>query len=366
MTIIQILAAQATERPDVPAILAPGRTPLTYRRLHDGVGEVVLALNRMGIGCGDRVAVVLPNGPEMAMAFLAVSAAAVCAPLNPAYRANEFEFYLTDLNAKALIVLAGADSPAREVAAALNVPIIELVPEAQAAAGLFTLRGTETVEVAAPLFTQAEDQALVLHTSGTTSRPKIVPLTQANLCVSAQNIARSLALTQEDRCLNIMPLFHIHGLEAALLASLAAGGSVACTPGFAAPSFFPWLDELRPTWYTAVPTMHQAILTRAEAHRETIARVPLRFIRSCSSALPPTVMLELERVFGVPALEAYGMTEASHQMASNPLPPAKRRGRGGVPSWRFSTGLASARQGKGDEEAGAALGISSSRVHACD
>ncbi|MHB9133120.1 MAG: AMP-binding protein [Armatimonadota bacterium] len=319
MTIAALLAAQAAERPDAPAILAPGRDPLTYRRLYEGVGEAVLALNRMGIGRGDRVAVVLPNGPEMAMVFLAVSSAAVCAPLNPAYRANEFEFYLTDLHAKALIMLAGADSPAREIATAIGIPIIELTPGVEA--GLFTLRGTETVDVATPIFTRAEDQALVLHTSGTTSRPKIVPLTQANLCVSTQNIAQSLALTPDDRCLNIMPLFHIHGLAAALLASLSVGASVACTPGFSAPSFFPWLEELRPTWYTAVPTMHQAILTRAEAHRETIARVPLRFIRSCSAALPPTVMAELERVFGVPALEAYGMTEAAHQMASNPLPP---------------------------------------------
>jgi acyl-CoA synthetase (AMP-forming)/AMP-acid ligase II/aryl carrier-like protein len=167
--------------------------------------------------------------------------------------------------------------------------------------------------------------ALVLHTSGTTSRPKLVPLTQANLCASAHHIRATLALSATDRCLNLMPLFHIHGLIAAVLSTLAAGGSVICTPGFYAPEFFGWLKEFRPTWYTAVPTMHQAILARAASNREIIAECRLRFIRSSSSALPPVVMAELEAVFGAPVIEAYGMTEASHQMASNPLPPRARK-----------------------------------------
>src|SRR5262249_39898910 len=174
-------------------------------------------------------------------------------------------------------------------------------------------------------FAQPDDVALVLHTSGTTSRPKIVPLTQTNICTSAHNIQAALALTAEDRCLNIMPLFHIHGLIAATLATLAAGASVMCTPCFDVTTFFAWMEAFHPTWYTAVPTMHQAILTRAESNREIIARCPLRFLRSSSAALPPQVMAALERVFQTPIIEAYGMTEASHQMASNPLPPRARK-----------------------------------------
>jgi acyl-CoA synthetase (AMP-forming)/AMP-acid ligase II len=152
-----------------------------------------------------------------------------------------------------------------------------------------------------------------------------VPLTQRNLAVSAANVSASLALTESDRCLNVMPLFHIHGLVAGLLAPLSAGGAVACTPGFDAFKFYEWMDELRPTWYTAVPTMHHLILSRASRHAEVIERVGLRFLRSSSASLPPPVMEGLEEAFGAPMIEAYGMTEASHQMASNPLPPDERK-----------------------------------------
>lgn len=261
----------------------------------------------------DRVAVVLPNGPEMAIAFLGTACGAVCAPLNPGYRRAEFSTYFEDLRPKLLIVQKGLDSPARAVATELGIPILEF--------------SMDLLAGAAPQFDppQSSDVALVLHTSGTTSRPKIVPLSHANLCASARNIGRTLVLTPQDRCLNVMPLFHIHGLVAALLSSLAAGGSVICTPGFLAPEFFPWIEEFSPTWYTAVPTIHQGVLARAAEHRGIVTRHPLRFLRSSSAPLPPTVMLELETVFHAPVIEAYGMTEAAHQMASNPLPPAARK-----------------------------------------
>jgi acyl-CoA synthetase (AMP-forming)/AMP-acid ligase II len=171
----------------------------------------------------------------------------------------------------------------------------------------------------------ADDVALVLHTSGTTSRPKIVPLTHRNVCASAQHIAKSTAFSASDRGLNVMPLFHIHGLIAGILAPLSQGGEVHCTSGFNALKFFSQMEEIKPTWYTAVPTMHQAILSRAANNREVIAKVPLRFIRSSSSSLPPQVLAELEATFHAPVIEAYGMTEAAHQMACNPLPPGKRK-----------------------------------------
>jgi acyl-CoA synthetase (AMP-forming)/AMP-acid ligase II len=170
-----------------------------------------------------------------------------------------------------------------------------------------------------------DDEALVLHTSGTTSRPKIVPLLHRNLAASAGHIGATLALTPADRCLNVMPLFHIHGLVAAVLSSLAAGASVCCTPGFNALRFFAWLDEVRPTWYTAVPTMHQAILARAPRNPESVERAALRLIRSSSASLPPQVMRELEATFRCPVIESYGMTEAAHQMTSSPLPPGARK-----------------------------------------
>ena len=319
-TIAALLAAGEAGR---PAIRAPERPSLTFAGLRALAERTVAALNSIGIGRGDRVAIVLPNGPEMAAAFVAIACGATTAPLNPAYKDEEFEFYLTDLKARALVIQQGMESPARAVAARLGVPVVELVPGA--AAGEFTLAGGTPGRAAQAGETGPDDIALVLHTSGTTARPKIVPLTQTNVTASAANIARTLALTPEDACLNVMPLFHIHGLIAATLSSLAAGGAVICTPGFNALKFFGWLDAERPSWYTAVPTMHQAILQRAERNREIIARAPLRFLRSSSASLPAQAMKDLSAAFNAPVIEAYGMTEASHQMCSNPLPPRPQK-----------------------------------------
>ena len=313
-------------RMDHAAIAAPGRPALSYGGLQALTRRTIESLNRVGIGRGDRVAIVMPNGPEMATAFVAVAAGATGAPLNPAYRTDEFDFYLGDLDAKALLIQRGFDSPARTVAMQRGVPVIELVPTTGSGAGDFTLDAGD-LPAGAPSrsgVATAEDVALVLHTSGTTARPKIVPLRQRNVTASAHHIRQTLALMPTDVCLNIMPLFHIHGLIAALLASLAGGASVSCTPGFNALKFFGWFDEVKPSWYTAVPTMHQAILSRAERNRDEVARGRLRLIRSSSASLPPQVMAALEATFGAPVIEAYGMTEASHQMASNPLPPRKR------------------------------------------
>ena len=310
------------------AISAPDRKPLSFGALRAFIAETVQALNAVGVGRNDRVAIVLDNGPEMAVCFLCCASGCTAAPLNPAYRAEEFEFYLTDLRAKLLIVESGKASPSIEVAHKLDVPIAELTPTPEAGAGTFRLtRRDAAISRAATHtgFATSDDVALVLHTSGTTSRPKIVPLTQRNVCASAAHVRATLSLTPADRGLNVMPLFHIHGLIAGLLAPLSAGSEVFCTPGFNALLFFRWMAEAHPTWYTAVPTMHQAILSRAPKNLDVIQANPLRFIRSSSSALPPQVIAELEQSFGAPLIESYGMTEAAHQMASNPLPPRVRK-----------------------------------------
>ncbi|RKI74691.1 AMP-dependent synthetase [Corallococcus sp. AB049A] len=322
-TLEALLAAGRTE--DV-ALGAPGRQGMSYGALRELTANVREQLNAWGLGLGDRVALVLPNGPEMAAAFLAVASAATTAPLNPAYRADELTFYLDDLQARALVVLEGTQEPAREVARARGIPLIELRPALDGPAGHFTLQAAQPMSGAAhrPGLANPDDVALVLHTSGTTARPKQVPLTHANLRASARHIGAQLGLGPTDACLNIMPLFHIHGLVAAVLSSLGAGGRVVCTPGFNALRFFSWFEEVRPTWYTAVPTMHQALLERARRNAGSLKDHHLRFIRSSSASLPPQVMEELERVFGVPVIESYGMTEAAHQMASNPLPPRPR------------------------------------------
>jgi acyl-CoA synthetase (AMP-forming)/AMP-acid ligase II len=309
--------------PAAPAIGAPDRTAMTRGALLRLLEQTGGALRSLGIRQDHAVAMVMPNGPEMAAAFVAVASWATAAPLNAAYRADEFDFYLGDLEAKALIIQGGQDSPARAVAAQRKIPVIELTADASGPAGSYTL-SARFADAGAPR-PDPDDIALVLHTSGTTSRPKIVPLRQRNLAASARNIATTLALTPQDRCLVVMPLFHIHGLVGALLSSLHAGASVHCPTGFNALKFFAWLDQAEATWYTAVPTMHQAILARADRNADVIARRWLRLIRSSSASLPPPVMKQLELTFGCPVIESYGMTEASHQMASNPLPPRPRK-----------------------------------------
>lgn len=324
-TIYEVLKERAQTNSNAIAIAAPGRKPLSYGGLLDQAETTVRVLSSLGLGPKDRVAIVLANGPEMATAFLSIACGASCAPLNPAYTREEFDFYISDLDARALIVGAGMDSPARDVAHERNVRLIELDTSNEMQAGLFTLSGTEPGIAGSDSFAQPLDIALRLHTSGTTSRPKLVPLSHANVCRSGLNTATTLSLTDADRCLNVMPLFHIHGLMGAVMASIVAGGSLVCAPGFDPEGFFAWLDEFRPTWYTAVPTIHQAVLALAEANSEVIARRPMRLIRSSSAAMPVQVMQELERVFQTQVIEAYGMTEAAHQMASNPLAPLPRK-----------------------------------------
>ncbi|MCA3253398.1 MAG: acyl--CoA ligase [Pseudomonadota bacterium] len=310
------------------ALGAPGRSGLTHGALRVLIASTLARLNALGIGRGDRVAIVLDNGPEMAACFVACACGVSSAPLNPAYREDEFDFYLSDLRAKALIVARGSTSPAVAVAERHGVRVLELVVPDGTPAGAFVLEPREASRAGPAVqggMAEGADISMLLHTSGTTSRPKIVPLTQANLAASATHIRDTLRLAPGDRGLNIMPLFHIHGLIAGVLAPLAAGSQVFCTPGFNALKFFAWMEEAAPTWYTAVPTMHQAILSRAGKNADVIARHRLRFLRSSSSSIPPQVIRELEETFCAPLIESYGMTEAAHQMASNPLPPAVRK-----------------------------------------
>ena len=314
--IIGLLQGEA----NAPAVSAPSRPGITHGDLRAQTAGLGRQLRGAGIGPDDRVALVLPNGPAMAAAFVGFAPWCATAPLNPAYKPGEFAFYLEDLDARALVVADGTDSAAIEVAESHGIRVLRL--RESRAAGAVHLDGIGEAG-AEP---RGDDAiALILHTSGTTSRPKMVPLSQENLAASARNIAQTLHLEPGDRCLNIMPLFHIHGLMAPVLASLASGGEVVCTPGFDALRFFSWLAEVEPTWYSAVPTMHQAILARAGRNDEAVRGNRLRFVRSSSASLPTSVMASLEEVFDAPVIEAYAMTEAAHQMCSNPLPPAVRK-----------------------------------------
>ena len=314
-------------------ILPEQNITISYGDLRRQVKAVAEQLAAAGVGRGDRVATSLTNGLPVIVSFLAAASAGTAAPLNPAYKEDEFKFYLDDTAAKVLILPPDGADEARRAAVERGVPILTIDMDAN---GTVTLSDrSATASAGRPLGRQpiappsTDDVALVLHTSGSTGRPKRVPLKHANLSISAQNVARSYDLTPGDVSLCVMPLFHVHGLVASTLATLASGGTVVVPAKFSPLSFWRTARDHGVTWYSAVPTLHQLLLARAgdpsDPSRRPAGTEKLRFIRSCSASLPPAVMHALEAAFGAPVLEAYGMTEAAHQMASNPLPPSERR-----------------------------------------
>jgi len=323
-TLAQLFSAEFASR---PAVIIPGGPTVTHGQLRDQVSRLADALVRGGVERQSTVSIVLPNGLEYLTTFLATTCAGtVAAPLNSAYKAEEFKFYMEDAESRAVIVPPGPHR-AREAAAQLNLPVWESQLDA---GGDVQLQRTDSAadRQASANGPRGDDVALFLHTSGTTSRPKGVPLTHANLMASIRNIVATYALTPDDASLIVMPLFHVHGLIGATLSTLMSGGNVIVPPSFSATKFWPLAQQYRATWYSAVPTIHQILLSRADA--DNAPRGGLRFIRSCSAALAPAVFSQMEERFGAPVLEAYGMTEASHQMASNPLPAAGPRKPGSV------------------------------------
>jgi acyl-CoA synthetase (AMP-forming)/AMP-acid ligase II len=301
-------------------ILPEHNVRVSYGTLRDQVHAVAEQLAAAGITPGDRVGMALPNGLPLIVAFLAASMAGTAAPLNPAYKEDEFRFYLEDTSAKVLILPPEGIDDARR-AAGDSVPILTIEMDA---AGTVSLKGVAGRKSFVP--PSVDSVALVLHTSGSTGRPKRVPLAHANLSISAGNVARHYGLGPDDVSMCVMPLFHVHGLVASTLATLSTGGTVVVPSKFSPLSFWRVAKDHGVTWYSAVPTIHQLLLARvSDPAARPAGTERLRFIRSCSAALPPQVMHSLEAAFGAPVLEAYGMTEAAHQMASNPLPPADRK-----------------------------------------
>ncbi len=309
-TLLELL--QAADKNRTAVIVPESNAEVSYGALLQQVTEMADALASAGIGRDDRVAMVLPNGLPTIVCFLAASIAGTAAPLNPNYRQQEFEFYLEDTGAKVMICPPDGAEEARRAASERPILAVDMDDK-----GWVSLRDAKKGATAAT--PKPEDIALILHTSGSTGRPKRVPLQHQNIAISARNVANTYQLSASDVSLCVMPLFHIHGLVASTLATFLTGGTVVVPSKFNPLGFWRLVREYGVTWYSAVPTIHQLLLARA-AEKPAGAET-LRFVRSCSTALPPDVMYRLENVFQVPVLEAYGMTEAAHQMASNPLPP---------------------------------------------
>jgi len=291
---------------------------VTYDSLRQQVLAMADALASAGIRRGDRVAMVLPNGLPAIVSFLAASIAGTAAPLNPAYPYEEFHFFLGDTDARVLLCPPVGAEFARSAAADRKIPVFSV--EMNDKGNVDIIDAPTGASATEPT---ADDIALILHTSGSTGRPKRVPLRHFNLAVSSANIANTYALSEDDVSLCIMPLFHIHGLIGSTMATLLSGGTVVAPTKFNALSFWRTVREHHVTWYSGVPTMHQLLLART--HHKPAEADSLRFIRSCSAPLSPELIHKIEALFGVPFVEAYGMTEAAHQMTSNPLPPRHRK-----------------------------------------
>lgn len=305
------------------ALTAPGKPSLTYKQLRQNVRELAAQLNSFGIGKGDRVAIAIPNSPEMVVTFLAAVTCATAAPLNPKYKQEEFAFYYEDTNAVALIVLDEGIAAAL-AAVTPNMLVIRAISNSDGTLLFEKIGGMERSPRVKQL-AESDDIATILHTSGTTSRPKRVPIHHRNLVASASNIISAYELSSADITLCLMPLFHIHGLVGCLLSTFASGGTLVCPNGFNALEFWKLVDTYKPTWYSAAPTMHQAILARASRNEAIIKANPFRFIRSSSAPLPPVIIEQMEAALNAPVLESYSMTEAAHLMATNPLPPRTRK-----------------------------------------
>ncbi|KAF3796244.1 Oxalate--CoA ligase [Nymphaea thermarum] len=327
-TLTGLLKKAAAEFPDRRALALSGKYELTHGRLDEHVDQAADRLLRLGVRRGDVVALTFPNTIEFVVAFLAViRARATAAPLNSAYTADEFEFYLSDSESRLLLTPAEAASNSAPVIAAakLGIPRVAVCIDPStlsiSIAGNLPVDEHQSDSSLSSVINDADDVALFLHTSGTTSRPKGVPLTQQNLGASTQNIVAVYELSSTDATVIVLPLFHVHGLLAGLLSPLTAGASAVLPAAgrFSASTFWADMREYGATFYTAVPTIHQILLDRHASKPET-EYPKLRFIRSCSASLAPAVLDRLEEAFGAPVLEAYAMTEASHLMASNPLP----------------------------------------------
>lgn len=324
-----LLLEGAQRYPDAAALLASGQSALSHAELAGLVADTAPRLRAAGVGPADRVVTALPSDAVMATAFLSVAASAICVPLNPAQKADEFRRILSEVGARHVMMRRGDEGPARVVAHELGLAILEVVPGA-ARAGTFELQFEGAASRRAS-FNSAGDVALLLYTSGSTSRPKRVPLTHANLIACARSNGKVLMLGPHDRCLGAMPMFHIGGLVSAWLSSLLSGGSFICAGGFQADQFFDLVAAFHPTWYAAGPTVHQAVLEHRDDYRRKAPDHRFRFVRSASAPLPAATRAGLAELFDVPVAELYGMTEAGRIAGTPPVHGAARKGAVGRP-----------------------------------
>ncbi len=301
-------------------IISEEKKDLKIKALMELIKKNKKTLLDLNVQSNDVIAIVIDNGVQFVSSFFSIINSCVIAPLNPSYSETEYEFYYSDLKPKALVTDKGKEHPALIIAKKKKIKILDVKENIFINYNRTAIK--KKVKYKKPCL---NDTAIILHTSGTTSKPKMVALSHANLLNSCKNISNTLKLKKIDKNIILMPSFHIHGIVASILAPLYVGSKIVTLSKFNALSFYKFLDFHKPTWFTAVPTMLQGILDRAKNNNYIIKNSKLRFIRSSSASLPVNILKKLEQTFKVPVIESYGMTEASHQMTSNLLPPFKRK-----------------------------------------
>lgn len=324
-TFRDVLRFWADRTPDAPAFFAESGRALPFSALLPLVDGIGAALNACGFGRGDRIAVVHPGGVNLATATLGIWGHATVIPLSPKYRLGEYAVYLRDLRVDAIAIAKGMDTPARAAAARLGLPVLDLVQPGREETGHVLLEGPKIDRPHRTGHARPEDVAVALMTSGTTSESKIVPIRHAHICPRAEDSARMLGYTRTDRGASMMQLHHWGGFGA-LTYTLYAGSSVAHFPGQDIGHIFRCLEDLQPTYLSGPYTVYHAILAQRDRLGGSIKKIRagLRMLRTGSGHLDLRVAGELEDIFGVPIIQAYGSSETAF-MACEPLPPKRRK-----------------------------------------
>lgn len=323
-TVAALVRALAHTHPDHIALLAPGRAGMRYRELWAQALALAPAWRTLSSSGPPRIALALPNGPEVAAAWIAIACSATCVPLDPSARPAELHALLAGTGVQAVLLEAQTPSSARTVAAELGLATIEVALDPTRPAG--TLEWVSAAQWPRSELPQRrpDDVALVVRTSGTTGAPKLVELSQAQVLACARDLARHFQLTPADCCLNARPMFHVAGLVVNVLSTLASGGRVLCVTMHDPDVFFDAVARYEPTWFSGVPTMHQWLLSHAQTYRRRAPKHRFRFVRSAAAALSPATLHKLEALTGSPVIETYGMSERT-PIAGNPMPPGLRK-----------------------------------------
>lgn len=319
-----VLAGYAVSQPDNAAILAPGRNTLTYGGLHAQQEYVRGTLTEWGITRGDIVAVMLPKGPEMAVAMTVLPVCAAAFPLAWNLSQDDYESLFRRTSAKALILPRDLPHAVRIAADRLGIMLIDLVNDPRAPAGAFTLTVSGGGGNTPCGSTVGPDIACILSTSGTTGRRKLIPYPHSNFIAYARAMTVVFRFVPADLSIHLVPMHFAHGVMSALFVPLLNGTAIVCSSDYQAETFFPLLDEFRPTWFSAGFTIYRDILRHVESHRQIAAETPLRFMRSGSGRLEPEEIERLETAFGAPLIVPLSSSETG-MIACNPLPPKKRK-----------------------------------------